>query len=430
MRNYIGVTIQFNVGKNTGFKTADLAKTVLTAVKNSTEDKSVFTDNRVINVSHKEIYEEMLKGFNIMGTRMQPDSYCIGNTTYAGYWSIDWNKEDDVRYKLIHAKTSECQFSIISVPYGKNGFELKLKDGTNGVHAVSGELQVYISIPSMRNKVMYKLNQSTAKLAVHYRTEHGELIHDWKYGDLNVAALVKAYGKVHIDQLKEEENSREMSYDDYSRDTLKIVGVNELPVGREVYYGGKDKQHYDIAVTYECEPHSSRSRPTVTVIFDRNRNIQDIFLGTERELEKIKRKEAREEEKNAPIKVDEFLYGGYSNDAEPMLDYAKSWLHVWAINKNCRGSSTDIFDINSDAIVEAIVKKHNLELLYADYEGEQWRVSGKSNMGDIWLTKDLTGEVKNYDWRGDTPMRVYVNELSNWTNKLDEVKFNLNKDAK
>jgi hypothetical protein len=45
--------------------------------------------------------------------------------------------------------------------------------------------------------------------------------------------------------------------------------------------------------------------------------------------------------------------------------------------------------------------------LFADYKGKQYRVTGCSRMGDVWLSSDFTREI-GYE------LRVVVDELSNW----------------
>jgi hypothetical protein len=46
--------------------------------------------------------------------------------------------------------------------------------------------------------------------------------------------------------------------------------------------------------------------------------------------------------------------------------------------------------------------------LYCYYEGQQYRVSGASRLGDIWLVHALKADVSSYD------KRVDVNACSGW----------------
>lgn len=48
-------------------------------------------------------------------------------------------------------------------------------------------------------------------------------------------------------------------------------------------------------------------------------------------------------------------------------------------------------------------------LLFVDYEGKTWRVTGASRFGDIWLAKDLNRDA-GYDLRVDFDL----NKLTNW----------------
>lgn len=45
--------------------------------------------------------------------------------------------------------------------------------------------------------------------------------------------------------------------------------------------------------------------------------------------------------------------------------------------------------------------------LFCDYEGERWRVTGASRLGDVWLTK-------NFDQSGGYQERVSIDRCSNW----------------
>lgn len=49
--------------------------------------------------------------------------------------------------------------------------------------------------------------------------------------------------------------------------------------------------------------------------------------------------------------------------------------------------------------------------LYCDYQGQTWRVTGASRMGDIWLTSDMQKDT-GYDARVDLAL------CSNWRKEL------------
>lgn len=51
--------------------------------------------------------------------------------------------------------------------------------------------------------------------------------------------------------------------------------------------------------------------------------------------------------------------------------------------------------------------------LYCTYEGERWRVTGASRLGDVWLAKDFE-RTKGYD------KRVDLEECSNWSPQASE----------
>lgn len=46
--------------------------------------------------------------------------------------------------------------------------------------------------------------------------------------------------------------------------------------------------------------------------------------------------------------------------------------------------------------------------LYCDYNGERWRVTGASRLGDVWLTK-------NIDQSSGYQERVPIDRCSNWS---------------
>lgn len=46
--------------------------------------------------------------------------------------------------------------------------------------------------------------------------------------------------------------------------------------------------------------------------------------------------------------------------------------------------------------------------LYCDYNGERWRVTGASRLGDVWLTK-------NFDQSSGYQERVSIDQCSNWS---------------
>lgn len=48
--------------------------------------------------------------------------------------------------------------------------------------------------------------------------------------------------------------------------------------------------------------------------------------------------------------------------------------------------------------------------LFATYEGQRYRVTGASRMGDVWLRKDLE---RNTGY--DAKLRVMVDDLSDWS---------------
>lgn len=89
--------------------------------------------------------------------------------------------------------------------------------------------------------------------------------------------------------------------------------------------------------------------------------------------------------------VDDWLDEVYGNDAEN-IRYAKLVLgmHRWpAVMKLYHHKS---------------IKQHRL---FVTYEGERWRCTGASRMGDVWLTKDFAQE-DGYQ------KRVFVDDCTNW----------------
>ena len=48
-----------------------------------------------------------------------------------------------------------------------------------------------------------------------------------------------------------------------------------------------------------------------------------------------------------------------------------------------------------------------LHKLFCDFDGERYRVTGASSLGDVWLTKD-------FNQRTGYQKRVDVDEISNW----------------
>ena len=63
--------------------------------------------------------------------------------------------------------------------------------------------------------------------------------------------------------------------------------------------------------------------------------------------------------------------------------------------------------VMQDAFHEQISKYK----LFCFYNGERYRVTGASRMGDIWLTKDMNKDI-GYD------ARVLLEECSGWSSEL------------
>lgn len=65
------------------------------------------------------------------------------------------------------------------------------------------------------------------------------------------------------------------------------------------------------------------------------------------------------------------------------------------------------------AILKSSFRKQISEyLLFCDYEGKKYRVTGASRMGDIWLTDD-------FDQETGYKLRVLLTDCSNWSNRAD-----------
>jgi len=79
-------------------------------------------------------------------------------------------------------------------------------------------------------------------------------------------------------------------------------------------------------------------------------------------------------------------------DNADMERYARWVLNHFSLSAVCKND----FD--------EFMKDH---LLFCDYEGKRYRVTGCSRLGDIWLASDFKREV-GYD------LRVAVDDCSNW----------------
>ena len=101
-----------------------------------------------------------------------------------------------------------------------------------------------------------------------------------------------------------------------------------------------------------------------------------------------------------PQHVDDFINYGSKIGREPVENeyYARWVLHHFRLPALMMNAFEEFMSDN---------------LLFCDYEGEQYKVIGASRMGDVWLTKDFSRR-HGYD------ARVLVERCSNWKKKADE----------
>lgn len=100
-----------------------------------------------------------------------------------------------------------------------------------------------------------------------------------------------------------------------------------------------------------------------------------------------------EKEEEIGTHVDDFIdYGSSRRDPPPNEDYARWVLNHFRLSASMK-YSFDKFMVNHK--------------LYCEYEGAQWRVTGASRLGDIWLLGDFS-RSNGYD------LRVCVDDCSSW----------------
>lgn len=95
--------------------------------------------------------------------------------------------------------------------------------------------------------------------------------------------------------------------------------------------------------------------------------------------------------------VDEFI-DGHSEDArEPSVKYARWFFHLHRLSAGL------FYDFQQWL---------NPYQLYCTYKGKQYRVTGASTMGDIWLVEDFSQD-SGYKYRVD------LEDCSDWKDKPD-----------
>lgn len=102
-----------------------------------------------------------------------------------------------------------------------------------------------------------------------------------------------------------------------------------------------------------------------------------------------------DEKLDEPFKhVDDFIdYGSMKGEGNPKNEkYARWVLNHFRLSAICKND----FD--------EFMKDHKL---FCQFRGKQYRVTGASRLGDVWLTKDFNQSVGYQD-------RVYVNECYGW----------------
>ena len=91
--------------------------------------------------------------------------------------------------------------------------------------------------------------------------------------------------------------------------------------------------------------------------------------------------------------VDDFIdYGCISSECPKNEKYARWVLNHFRLSAICKNDFGEF------------MKDHHL---FCTYKGTQYRVTGASRLGDVWLTTDFN-QSTGYQ------LRVDINELSNW----------------
>ncbi|CAL9958017.1 hypothetical protein VPHD148_0029 [Vibrio phage D148] len=103
-----------------------------------------------------------------------------------------------------------------------------------------------------------------------------------------------------------------------------------------------------------------------------------------------------EEEKKPPMHIDRFIDFGTSitkRGREENEDYARWMFNHWRLPAITRMA------------FEPFMKEHKL---FCEYEGEKYRVTGASRLGDVWITQ-------NFEQDCGYQKRVLVEECSKWS---------------
>lgn len=97
-------------------------------------------------------------------------------------------------------------------------------------------------------------------------------------------------------------------------------------------------------------------------------------------------------ETKEPMHIDTFIDFGTDSDQEEHEDYARWLFNHWRLPA-----------INRCAF-DKFMSEHKL---FCMYQGEKWRVTGASRLGDVWLTK-------NFEQDCGYQARVMVEDCSKW----------------
>ena len=100
-------------------------------------------------------------------------------------------------------------------------------------------------------------------------------------------------------------------------------------------------------------------------------------------------------EEKRPTHVDEFIAYGTHNDNEPNEKYARWVLDYFRGSAICKNDFHEFMKDN---------------LLFCRHNGEKWRVTGASRLGDIWLTS-------NFEQDTGYELRVMVDACMCWDRK-------------
>lgn len=217
---------------------------------------------------------------------------------------------------------------------------------------------------------------------------------------------------VHSRFKEPDESSMFLSYCDGKHEEGKVIGLSSKINRASETLGGTiiniDEEQICLIIVPDGVTYGS-DETDLTVHLDDEGGIVELVLGVPGYIGKKLRHKRECEEKSEEERIQHLIYDKVTLQDDPLTKIRR-----WFFIKDQEVESVLAKFYNPVKESASMLKELSEDMLFARVDGEWYKVTGHSRLGDIWLTKDVNKDTY------DQNMRVGWKQVEEWSfdNKL------------